>query len=276
MIQKKNKAGYYIVLWIVALIFFAPVLWILLSAFKTKADILAWPPSFTFTPTLENFADLFTRPVFITAFTNSVVISVVSVVIAIIVAFLAAYAFSRFNPKITGFLMFMLLSIRMVPGAASVIPVFSMYTSLGWKGTYPGMILFYAMFSIPFSVWIIKGFLDGVSQRYDETALVNGAGRMHTMFKVRLPQVKAGLVAAFIFNIIFVWNEFLFGFIIGGANVETMPVTLATGAFSSSGMDWPFVAAISVFNVVPLLIMLFFFQKYLLVGMTFGTVRGEV
>ena len=96
------------------------------------------------------------------------------------------------------------------------------------------------------------------------------------MFKVILPQVKPGLVAALIFNLIFVWNEFLFGFIIGGKAVEAMPVTLKTGIFTSQGYDWPFVATLSVFNMVPLLIMLFFFQKYLLVGMTFGTVRGEV
>jgi multiple sugar transport system permease protein len=83
-------------------------------------------------------------------------------------------------------------------------------------------------------------------------------------------------VSAFIFNLIFVWNEFLFGFIIGGAKVETMPVTLATGAFNSNGIDWPFVASLSFFNLIPLIIVMFFFQKYLLVGMTFGTVRGEV
>jgi multiple sugar transport system permease protein len=203
-------------------------------------------------------------------------ISFIAVLIAIIVSFFAAYGFSRFSPKITNFMMFILLSIRMVPGAASIVPIFLMYSALGWVGTYHGLILFYAMFSIPFSVWILKGFLDGVSLRYDETALVNGAGRLNTMFKVILPQVRPGLVAAFIFNLIFVWNEFLFSFIIGGTSVETMPVTLTTGTFTSAGIDWSFMAALSVFNVMPLLIALFFFQKYLLVGMTFGTVRGEV
>jgi len=276
---KAKRGIYYIILWIVAIIFFLPVLWIALSAFKTSGptgDLLAWPPKFFFTPTLANFADLFSREVFLPSVLNSIFISISAVVIAILVAYLASFAFSRFKPKLTSFMMFMLLSIRMVPGAASVIPIFLMYVALAWKSTYFGMIMFYAMFSIPFSVWILKGFLDGVSTKFDETALVNGGGRFHTMFKVILPQVKPGLVAAFIFNLIFVWNEFLFGFIIGGKTVEAMPVTLSTGIFSSQGYDWAFVATLSVFNMVPLLIMLFFFQKYLLVGMTFGTVRGEV
>lgn len=263
-------------LWLISILFFLPVLWIVLSSFKTKQDILAWPPKFIFQPTLQGFVDLFKRPIFITAFTNSIVISLTSIVIAIIISYFASYAFSRLQPKLTGFMMFILLSIRMVPGAATMIPVFMMYTALGWKSTHYGMILFYTMFSIPFSVWIIKGFLDSVSTKFDETALVNGAGRLNTMFKVILPQVKAGIVAAFIFNIIFVWNEFLFGFILGGNKVQTMPVALATETYTSAGVDWNYVATMSVINLVPLLILLFFFQKHLLVGMTFGTVRDEI
>jgi multiple sugar transport system permease protein len=251
----KRKTGYYTLLWVIAIIFFLPVLWIILSAFKTKEDILAWPPKFFFIPTLQNFADLFQRDIFVNALLNSVLISLAAIAIAIVVAYLASFAFSRYKPKLTNFTMFMLLSIRMVPGAATVVPVFMMYMALGWKSTHWGMILFYAMFSIPFSVWIIKGFLDGVSTKFDETALVNGAGRCHTMFQVIMPQVKPGIVAAFIFNIIFVWNEFLFGFIIGGNNVQTMPVALATETFTSTGIDWPYVATMSVVNLVPLLIL---------------------
>ena len=274
--KKKSSAFYHIGLWVVVLVFFAPVFWICLSAFKTKADILAMPPKFIFTPTLANVIDLFQREAFLNAIKNSFIMSLSSVSIALVISFMAAYCFSRFAPKMTDFLMFLLLSTRMVPGAATIVPMFLMYSALGWKSTYPGMIMFYTVFSIPFSVWILKGFLDGVSKRFDETALVNGGGRWHTMFKIVLPQVKPGLVAAFIFNLIFVWNEFLFNFIIGGKTVETIPVTLSMGAFDSQGYNWTFMATLSLFNIIPLIVVLFLFQKYLLVGMTFGTVRGEV
>jgi multiple sugar transport system permease protein len=271
-----RKTVYHIALWLVALIFFAPIGWIVLGAFKTRSGILATPPLLIFTPTLDNFIELFSRRNIPSYFFNSVVMSLSAMVIAIVVSFMAAYVFSRFKPRITNFLMFMLLSIRMVPSVAVVIPVYLMYAAIGWKNSYIGLILFYAMFSIPFSVWILKGFLDGVSQRYDETALVNGGTRWHVLFKVVLPQVAPGLVAAFIFNLIFVWNEFLFNLILGGRDTTMIPVAFSTDLYSDGGLNWTFIAAMATTYMIPPIILIYIFQKYLLVGMTFGTVRGEV
>lgn len=271
-----REATYHVVLWLVAIVFFLPILWIILAAFKTKDDLLAVPVKWRFSPTLENFVELFHRHDFLPSLANSFVISATAVVVAIAVSFLAAYCFSRFRPASTDFLMFLLLSIRMVPAAAAVVPVFLMYTALGWKDTFWGVMLFYAMFSIPFSVWILKGFIDGISPRYDETGLVNGGSRLHVIFRVVLPQVRPGLIAAFIFNLIFVWNEFLFNFIIGGKNTTMIPVSLVTGSLAQGGVDWVFVASLASIYLLPPVVAIYFFQKYLLVGMTFGTVRGEV
>jgi multiple sugar transport system permease protein len=267
---------YHLVLWVVALLFFAPVLWIFLAAFKTGGEIVAQQPVFFFRPTTENIVRVIQEPNFLEYLKMSFVLSIGSVLIAIVVSFLAAYSFSRYRPTGTNFIMFLLLSTRMVPASAVVLPIFLMYTALGWSKTFHGMILFYAMFSIPFSLWILKGFLDGVSLRYDETALVNGGSRFHTMFKVVLPQLKPALVAAFIFNILFVWNEFLFNYILGGQGTTMMPVLLATGVRQGGMTDWTFIAATSFIYMLPPILAIFLFQKYLLVGMTFGTVRGEV
>jgi len=276
MRREVRRTIYHLVLWLIALLFFMPVLWIVLAAFKTKGDLLAVPVKWAFVPTLDNFADLVRRHDFFSSLENSFLISAAAVVVALAVAFLAAYCFSRFKPGATNFLMFILLSIRMVPASAAVVPIFLMYTALGWKDTFLGVMLFYAMFSIPFSVWILKGFIDGISPRYDETGLVNGGSRLHVMFRVVLPQVRPGLIAAFIFNLIFVWNEFLFNFIIGGKVTTMVPVSLVTGSFAQGGVDWEFVASLASVYLVPPVVAIYFFQKYLLVGMTFGTVRGEV
>jgi multiple sugar transport system permease protein len=248
----------------------------MLCAFKTTDDILATPPKLIFQPTLQNFVDLTTQPLAPAFFRNSILISLVAVAIAIGVSFMAAYAFSRFKPPGTNFLMFILLSIRMVPAVATVIPVFLMYSAFGWKNSFLGMTLFYAMFSIPFSVWILKGFIDGVSKRFDETALVNGGSRWHVLFRVILPQVGPGLVAAFIFNLIFVWNEFLFNLLLGGRDTTTVPVSFTTNLYFEGGVNWTYVASMSTAFMLPPIVAVFIFQKYLLVGMTFGTVRGEV
>jgi len=276
MRRQGRRAIYHLILWMVAILFFLPILWIVLAAFKTKDDLLAVPVKWAFHPTLENFASLIRRHDFFSSLENSFLISASAVVVAIAVSFLAAYCFSRFRPSSTNFIMFLLLSIRMVPASASVVPIFLMYTALGWKDTYWGVMLFYAMFSIPFSVWILKGFIDGISPRYDETGLVNGGSRLHVMFRVVLPQVRPGLIAAFIFNLIFVWNEFLFNFIIGGKNTTMIPVSLVTGSLAQGGVDWEFVASLASVYLLPPVVAIYFFQKYLLVGMTFGTVRGEV
>jgi len=235
------------------------------------------PPKFIFDPTMSNIVDLFYRNNFWSAMFNSFFISISAVVLAIVISFLAAYSFSRYEPKGTDLMMFLLLSIRMVPAAAVVVPVFLMYAAVGWKNSYVGLIGFYAMFSIPFSVWILKGFIDSVSKLHDETALVAGGSRLHVIFKVILPQVVPGLIAAFVFNLIFVWNEFLFNFIIGGNETTMIPVILASGMYSpGGGIDWTFTAALTTLYVIPPVVAIYLFQRYLLVGMTFGTVRGEV
>lgn len=274
----KSKLGGTIVVWGFGIVFFAPVLWLFLAAFKSRKDLLSIPPRWLFHPTLDAVRYMVTKDggAFWHYFLNSIVISVSAVVIAVFVAYLAAYSFSRYKVAGTDFMMFLMLSIRMVPAAAVVVPLFMMYRGLGWSDTYAGMIAFYAMFSIPFSLWILKGFLDGVSKRYDEAAYLDGASRLHIMFRIVFPQVKSGLVAALIFNMIFVWNEFLFNFILGGQKTSTMPVALAQGLYTSQGTDWEYVAALSLVYTVPLIIAVFFVQKYLLIGMTFGTVRGEI
>ncbi len=274
---------YYALLWLVAILFFLPVLWVILAALKTPSDILAIPPKFIFTPTLDNIVDTITAPNTIPYFINSLILSLGSVFVATVVSFLGAYGFSRYNFKATNFLMFLLLSTRMVPAAAAIIPVFQMFNAMErglgipMRSSPAGIFLLYASFSIPFSIWILKGFIDGVSQRFDETGLVNGASRLHVIFRVVLPQVWPGIIAAFIFNLIFVWNEFLFNFILGSRDTQMIPYALAVGLVNAGGnIDWAFVASLSTAYLLLPVVMIFFFQKYLLVGMTFGTVRGEV
>ncbi|MDZ4096702.1 MAG: carbohydrate ABC transporter permease [Paracoccaceae bacterium] len=267
---------YYAILWLISLIFFAPIAWIILSSFKTQNEILAIPPKMIFAPTLDNYRALFGASQIFGQIANSILLSLGAVIVAVTVSFLAAFCFSRFRPRGTDFLMFLLLSIRMLPGPAVILPVFLMYAAFGWKDNHLALLLFYAMFSIPFSVWILKGFLDGVSTRFDETGLVNGGSWFHIIFRVVLPQVRPGLIAAFIFNLIFVWNEYLFNFIIGGVKTQNIPYALMVGTYSDGGLNWTFISAMtSIYMVLPILF-IFLFQKYLLVGMTFGTVRGEV
>ncbi|MDA8194988.1 MAG: carbohydrate ABC transporter permease [Thermaerobacter sp.] len=262
--------------WVIAAVFFLPELWIFLSAFKTPQQILAVPPRWIFRPTLQGLTAMAHEGAFWTYVFNSFFITFTAVFVAVGISFLAAYGLSRYRFRGGDFLMFVLLSIRMVPGSASVLPLFLMYTALGWTNTYAGIIAFDVMFSIPFAIWILKGYLDGVSPRFDESAQVDGFSRWRTMFRIILPQILPGIVAAFIFNMIFVWNESLFNAILGGNTVQTIPVALQSGLNTINGINWQYIASLSFVYTVPLMATIYFFQKYLLVGMTFGTVRGEI
>lgn len=271
-----RSSSYQLLLWMVALLFFLPVLWIMLAGFKSNSDILSVPTKFSFRPTLDNVRRVLEDENITRFFFNSVWLSLGSVACAVLISFPAAYAFSRWKFPYTNFLMFLLLSTRFVPAAAAVVPMFQMFAAFGLRGRL-GFFALYTSFSIPFSVWILKGFIDGVSERFDETAIVNGVGRLKVMFSVILPQVKPGLVAAFIFNLIFVWNEYIFNFVLGNADTQNIPFALSVGLVSAGGnVDWGFVAALSSMYLVVPMALIFVFQKYLLVGMTFGTVRGDV
>ena len=135
------------------------------TAFKPKESIVVSPPVFFFKPTLGNILEAISFDNTFSYFTHSIIYSFGSVIVAILVAYLAAYSFSRFKPAGTDFLMFLLLSTRFVPAAAFVVPYFQLFNLLKLKDSYVGLITFYAMFSIPFSVWILKGFLDGISHK---------------------------------------------------------------------------------------------------------------
>ena len=275
--RRKGPISFLTILgWFTAILFFLPIAWIISTALKPKNTVLDIPPKFVFMPTFQNLVDAVSFSNTLQYFVHSAIYSFTSVFLAIFVAFLASYSFSRFKPAGTDFLMFLLLSTRFVPAAAFVIPFFQLFNVLKLKDSFLGLIIFYTMFSIPFSVWILKGFMDGVSTKFDETGMVYGASRWHLMFKVVLPQVRSGLVAAFVFNIIFVWNEFLFNFQLGGLKTYGIPVGLFTSITKGGQVDWSFVASIGTLYVMPLALVIFFFQKYLLVGLTFGTVRGEV
>jgi multiple sugar transport system permease protein len=274
--ERASKITLTFTCWTTAILFFLPIAWIIATALKPKNTVLDIPPKILFVPTFQNLIDALSFSNTLDYFINSIIYSSIAVFLAIFVSFLAAYSFSRFKPAGTDFLMFLLLSTRFVPAAAFVIPFFQLFNILQLKDSFLGLILFYAMFSIPFSVWILKGFIDGVSTKFDETGLVYGARRPHIMFKLVLPQVKSGLVAAFVFNIIFVWNEFLFNFQLGGLKTYGIPVGLFTSITKGGQVDWSFVASIGTLYVLPLALVIYFFQRYLLVGLTFGTVRGEV
>ncbi len=268
---------------IVSLIYFFPVLWIILTSFKTRADALAVPPKLFFTPTLQNFQNVFFResitadaaqatefPLF---FFNSIFIAGSSVFLALILGTLAAYGFSRYPLRGNDTYLFVILTTRMLPPIVVIIPIFLMFRLTGLAGTYWGIILLYTAFNIPFSVWLVKSFFDELNPEIEDAARMDGAGESRVFFAMCLPQILAGLAATFVFGMILTWNEFIFALLLTGVETRTVPVAMARTMGGEIGVDYGLLAAIVTLFLIPIFVVTYLLQNQLLRGVTFGTVK---
>jgi len=282
-IPNRREALRFFLIGVVTFFYVFPVLWVVLTAFKNRVDIFAMPPKLFFSPTLDNFKRLFfyvspasghvegTR--FARFFLNSAVLSLGSVGVALVVGTLAAYALSRFEFRNREFVLFTILSTRMLPAVATVIPIYLFFRRFGLMNSYVGMILLYAAFSVSFVVWMMKSFFDEIPREVEEAAQIDGSTPFRAFVKVALPQVKAGIAATVVLSVLYTWNEFLFALMLTGTETRTVPVALASALQGELGVDWGLLAAMETLYVLPVFLVAVFLQKYLLRGLTFGTVR---
>ncbi|QDG78166.1 carbohydrate ABC transporter permease [Labrenzia sp. PHM005] len=266
----------------IGLVYFAPVLWIVLTAFKTRQDALATPPKLFFQPTLENFVRVFYR---VTTdgeqlstgmglyFFNSMFVAGAGVLLATVIGTLAAYGFSRYPLRGNDTYLFVILTTRMLPPIVVIVPIFLMFRVTGLSGGYVGIILLYAMFNLAFSVWMMKSFFDELSPDVEDAARLDGASDLTVFFKICLPQLKAGLAATVVFALILTWNEFLFALLLTGNDTRTVPVAMARAMGGQLGVDWGLLAAIITLFLIPIFIFTYILQNHLLRGVTFGTVK---
>jgi multiple sugar transport system permease protein len=282
---------------VVAFIYFLPVLMIVFTAFKPSTGALSVPPTlsptslfglipdqFVFTPTLENFGQVFNRVMvsggapeptgFDRFFFNSFLISSVSVLLALVLGTLASYGFSRYPLKGNDTYLFIILTTRMLPAIVVIIPVILMFRAAGLSGSYLGIILLYTAFNLAFTIWMMKSFFDELSTDVEDAARIDGSSEKKVFFKIALPQVIAGLAATFVFGLILTWNEFLFALLLTGVDTRTVPVAMNQAVSSGGrGTDWTLLASIETLFLIPVFLVTFFLQDHLLRGVTFGTVK---
>jgi multiple sugar transport system permease protein len=288
-----------------ALITMIPLVWIVLTSFKSPPDSIAYPPRMIFTPTLEGYVNLFTTrtrqtPEFMASlppaetwydalvrkrnmviagpsnvvqrFTNSIIIAFGSTFLAVFLGTIAAYGFSRFKVPLKDDLLFFILSTRMMPPIAVAIPIYLMYRELGLSDTKLGMILLYTAVNVSLAVWLLKGFIDEIPREYEEAAMIDGYSRLQAFWKVVLPQATTGIAATAIFCLIFAWNEYAFAVLLTSGEAQTMPPFIPF-IIGEGGQDWPAVAAATTLFVIPIFVFTILLRKQLLRGITFGAVR---
>lgn len=251
-----------------------PYVYVICCAFKPGKEVIAVPPRFfpkVFS--VENFTGLFERMDVWKYLFNSLSVSLISTVIALVLGALAAYAIQRSGAKISTALIVLVLCLKMIPTSSIVVPIYELISDLGLYDTKIALIIVYAAINMPFVMWTMLSFYEGIPTTLDEAAYVDGASSFQTFRKVILPICKPGLATAFIFTLFLAWNDFLVSLILTSTNAKTFTVGLA-GFLSAYNLDLgPMCAGAFLFSF-PVMIISLAAQKYIVQGMTAGAVKG--
>ena len=251
-----------------------PVLWALLTSFKTERDVLAYPPTVIFEPTLRNYRDvLFGSASILPNLISSTILAGASTILTLLIAVPAAYALARLHfpgKRASGFYV---LATQMLPPVGLIIPYYLVLQKIGALDTYSGLIVIYLTFSLPFAIWLMVSYFEDVPREMEEAALLDRAGRLRALWYVILPQVRGGITVTTIFVFLNAWNEFLFAVVLGGNRVR--PVTVAMFNFISVEQTlWAKLAAGAMLAMAPVIVLGLLAQRHIVKGLTVGAVKG--
>ncbi|MEM7442124.1 MAG: carbohydrate ABC transporter permease [Pseudomonadota bacterium] len=256
---------------IAAAVMIVPIIWIFLAAFKTHVDV--YQLKLIFTPTLQNFGAVFEAPYDLgQKLFNSTIIAAITVLIAIPIATCSAYSFSRFRLTGETAILVIILATQFVPAVVIILPFFIMFRDIGLLDTRIGLILVNLAIVMPFAIWMIKGFIDGIPTETEEAALVDGSTRLQVIRNIVLPMAAPGVITSGIFCFIIAWNEFLFALILTNREAVTLPIGLALFR-AEEGDLWNLLSAAGIIIMLPMFVLALAIRRYFVQGMTMGAVR---
>jgi len=261
----------HLILIIECLIVVLPILWIFRTSLVHRVLAYRIPPKWIFVPTLENYKVIFKEEPFKQFFANSIIVAVSSTLVCLAVGAPAAFSYSRFktggNALVIG-----ILATQMLPPITLVIPFFLVYKTIGLYNTRIGLIITYITFNIPFIIWILIGFFQGIPRELDESAMVDGCNRFTAFIRVILPISLPGVLSAGVFSFVLSWNEFLFALILTGKRSKTLPVAVS-GLITQQGTQIGAVCAAVILIILPMVILYFGLRTFLIKGLVAGAVK---
>ncbi len=270
--------------WIVgSILTLLPIYWIIVVSSRKRIELMSGKPNFA--PTFfqkfhwKNFTDPFVNGNQTEYLLNSVLIATTNSLLVVILAVMATYALSRFKLVGADNIFFWTITNRMGPPAAFLLPLFLLYTKVfkvnDWflYDTHIGLILIYCLFNLPFAIWLMKGIMDGIPPELDEAVLIDGGNLWTVLSRIIVPLAAPGIAITGLLTWVFAWNEYLFAATLAGGKVRTVTGGLAEFV-TVTGSDWGQMAAVAVISLLPALIFLALVQKYIVMGLTFGAVKG--
>lgn len=274
-LTKKNKEW---VIWIIVCaivtISILPMVWLFIGSVKTAAELWAYPPKFIpENPSLQNFIKILTGSESRLPFLrNSFTTAVFSTILVLILAVPASYKFAHLNTEKSGNLEFWILSTRMMPQIASLIPLFIVIRKIGLFDTHIGLILVYTMFNVSYAVWMLTIFFRRIPFQIEEAAFIDGCSPGQVFRKIAIPLIAPSIltVAAFVF--MFSWNELIFALILTGNVSKTLPVAISEYT-NGNFYRWELITAAATVQVIPAILVVVSLQKYIVSGLTMGAVK---
>ena len=267
----RNKVIMAVVAWLVGILFFFPVLWMVLTAFKQESDAYTSPPKLFFAPTLEQFKEVFGSGVG-PSLVNSLIATVVSTVLVLLLAIPAAFALSLRPVGKTRDALFFFISTKMLPVVAAIVPIYVVVTKIHMVDNIWTLVVLYTAMNLPIAVWMMRSFFLEVPGALLEAASIDGASVSRTMREVVLPVVSPGIAATALICVIFAWNEFFFAVNLTAVNAQTMPVYLV-GFIAGEGQYWAVLSAAATMAALPVILCGWFAQNKLVRGLSFGAIK---
>jgi N,N'-diacetylchitobiose transport system permease protein len=252
-----------------------PVYWMVLTAFKPTGDIITPTPDFSpLHSTFAGFVDAIHKPFFWDYVTNTVIVSVATVAISLLVGVLAALALSRFNFRGRRVYLIVLLAIEAVPQAALVIPLYFTLQTLHQLNELLGLTGTYVIFDLPFTVWMLRGFIQSVPAEIEDAAMVDGCSRLGAFRRALLPLIAPGMVATSIFAFIQAWNQYLFAYVFMQLNTRYTLTVWLQSFETNRGTDYSGLMAGSVLYTLPVVVLFVLVQRKVVAGLASGAVKG--
>jgi len=270
--RKLARLPFYVFIIIVTAAFVFPIYWFITTSFKNPVDIFSVPPSWLFKPILKNYSELFRVQRFQYNILNSFIISSSVVALSFLLGVPAAYALSRISIQGKQTLYFWILTSRMIPPMALLVPFFMAFSKLRLLDTHIALIIIYLTFNLALVIWIMKTFFDDVPVSLEEAAVIDGCSTLGCFWKISLPLVSPGLAATTIFCWIMSWNEFLYALVLTRRVAKTAPVAV-TVFMRFIDIRWGTIAAGSTFIMLPIIIFSIVVNKYLIAGLVRGALK---
>lgn len=250
-----------------------PILWIILSSFKEHVDIFNVSKLIVFSPTLRNYRYIFETTDFPRVFWNSLSVTALTTMASLFLGFLAAYGLARFDFKGRTVVSYFILATRLMPAFAILIPTYLIFSTLGLQNTRVGLVVAYTSFSLPFAIWVMRGFIRRIPVEIEESAKIDGCSTFQIIFRIAVPLSLPGISAAGILLAISAWGEFIWALVLtSDKTARTLPV-LISGFQAAMGLEWgPMTAAASIV-LLPVAILALLGQRFLISGITAGGLK---